>query len=947
MPRRETQEQTTTETQENRRTVGRKRMRVHPAAMPLGTLLRNLRVDPDAGLSPREAEKRLHRQNGGGKTSAPLFATDTRSVRGCIKQLCGEPVLWLFLALCVSALLFDRIAMGLACLGMTLAYGLLSLLSYVHTQQIDAALQAQEAPLCRVWRNRCARRISANGIVPGDIILLYEGDTIPADARLIDADPDFTVSERELSPDPRDRRELRLVKDPDATILNAKSMLHSPANMVYAGGIVIQGRARAVVVATGRKTHLGGMSGGVRPVHRSSIPESFRRAEKLLSRCNIALAALVIPMTAIGIWRLGDRYELLDIMLTALTPCLCSMTGHILIRAAFVGASLRSRAAETRDVSCSADIRNNRALDELQEIDEILLVGTAGLHDGEAHPEYLMVHGERYDCTRPDASAVAERFATYAYLYAAVLRDEESKAMRLPVSSELEPLLRERLSLCEAMYKWAELETDGVRLRVSSASAVTHTSDELPTVTVEWNDGSHVELCLCDTPDEVADCRLTPDHATLSPFDTAQLESVRHTHRQARLAGLRTCFLVSVQPEGTCLEGMIAYAPAICRKTDGVVQALRTEGIAVTAFLRNVSEENTRVLSACGITQDAPADRPPRELRRRTPAIRLRQAGVTAFEGCSTAYISDYIAARQKEGAHIAVLSGDARDRALLDMADVACTVCPAGLYRSAMDHSFPALKVGEAVTRDGTPDSSCATDSCRRCADLTVRRADASGGGIPGIRTALDTAERYHAALSSLSRFLSLSQILRLLMLLIPVCMGAALPDAPWLLLSGLFADMIALFSFSLADMRVSRDPNERRKPAPSGIRPLLLSRLHDLIGIAVAVACIWTAAGIGILTATSFGVATPGGYAGIALLSIQFALYLTDPVLMRQTPGGLFCLLLFGLVWVGALAVSLGSGLRLLWSLLLPIAGAVVFLLSRGITRLILRTVHRKPSA
>lgn len=922
-------------------------MRVHPAAMPLGTLLRNLRVDPDAGLSPREAEKRLHRQNAGAKTSAPLFGTDTRSVRGCIKQLCGEPVLWLFLALCVSALLFDRIAMGLACLSMTLVYGLLSLLCYTHTQQVDATLQAQEAPLCRVWRNRCARRISANGIVPGDIILLYEGDTVPADARLIDADPDFTVTERELSPDPKDRRELQLVKNPDVTVLTAKSMLHSPDNMVYAGGVVVKGRARAVVVATGLKTHLGGVSGGVRPVHTGSIPASFRRAEKMLVRCNLALAALVIPVTAIGIWRLGDRYKLLDIMLTALTPCLCSLTGHILIRAAFVGASLRERAALARDVSCSADIRNNRALDELRQIDEILLIGTVGLHDGEAHPEYLTVHGERYDCTHPDTSAVAERFATYAYLYAAVLRDEESRAMRLPVSSELEPILRERLSLCEAMYKRAELETDGVRLRVSSASTAARTSDGLPAVTVEWIDGSHVELFLCDTPDEVADCCLTPDHDSLTPFDAAQLESVRHTHRQARLAGLRTCFLVSVQPKGTCMEGMIAYAPAICRKTSGVVQTLRTEGVAVTAFLRNVSEENTRVLSACGITQNAPADRPPRELRRRTPAIRLRRSGVTAFEGCSTAYISDYIAARQKEGAHIAVLSADARDRGLLGMADVACTVCPAGLYRSVGEHSVPVLKVGEAVSRDGTPDSACATDSCRRCADVTVRRASPSGGGILGIRTALETAERYRISLSSLSRFLSLSQVLRLLMLLIPVCMGAALPDAPWLLLSGLFADMIALFSFALADMRVSNDPNDRRKPAPKGIRPLLLSRLHDLVGIAVAVACIWTAAGIGILTATSFGIATPGGYAGIALLSIQLSIYLTDPVLMRRTPTGLFCLLLFGLVWVGALAVSLGSGLRLLWSLLLPIGGAVVFLLTREITKIVLRMIHRKPSA
>ena len=147
----------------------RARRRINPAAIPPGALLHHLKTDPETGLSPREAEKRLHPLSSA--RHRPLFLTGTLTPSGCIKRLCREPVLWLFLAVCLSALFFGRVAMGLACLGLTLAYGAVCTLCYIRSQRVDAAMRTLEAPLCRVLRNRRVRRLAADCVVRGDIIL--------------------------------------------------------------------------------------------------------------------------------------------------------------------------------------------------------------------------------------------------------------------------------------------------------------------------------------------------------------------------------------------------------------------------------------------------------------------------------------------------------------------------------------------------------------------------------------------------------------------------------------------------------------------------------------------------------------------------------------------------------------------------------------------------------
>lgn len=921
----------------------RTRRRINPAAIPKSALLRQLETDPRTGLTPREAGRRLGFRSAVGR-DRHLFRTDTLTPLGCVKQLCREPVLWLFLAVCLSALFFGRVAMGLACLTLTLLYGTVCALCYIRVQHIEAAMQTMEAPLARVVRGGTVRRISANSLVRGDVILLYPGDVVPADARLLHADPDFRVVERELSGDPAARRAVRLTKNADVTVMPNGATLHSPENMVFAGGVIENGRARAVVVSAGMQTHLGALTGGVRPVHRSSsLPATFRRAERGLNVCNMALLVLVIPLTAIGIMTVGNRYELLDIVLAAMTPCLTSMTGHVFIRASFINASLRGSTAAEHDAACAADIRSAAALETLGQVDELILIGTAGLHDGMPHPEHLIIGESRYDCLHPGADARALRFAAYAYLYTAVLHAEETAGLSVP--SEQENLLREQLSLMDALTNWSELPTDGVNLLVDSGVLLTQKNHDDPlTVRVRWKDGRTTDLCLLQSFDSIPSCTLLPDEQGFRPMTSADRESMYVSFRKMRLTGLRTCLLLSVQPEGSCLEGMIAYGPHTCRKTQGAIRALAGDGIRVTVFLRDASEENTRVLSECGITSEVPASRPEPGGQPRKEALTLRQSGTVAFESCDTSYIRDYLRARRAEGSKVCVLTGDREDRELLEAADVACTVTP-GLYAAclrAVSDGDPVswLEPGVCTSADGGHDASCASDLCRRRSDVTVRRVSREGGGILGIRRAILTVGRSQKAMAGAARFFALSQLLRVLMLIIPLCMGAALTSAPWLLVSGMLADTLVLLSLSLTDTPPT--PGQTVSE-PLDLRQWLTSLRADLIGIGGAVACLWVAAGIALLTAVNIGTAALDSYAGLSLLTLQLGLYLTDRTLTRRTRSGFCFLFAFLLLWVGALATTLGSGLRLYWSLILPLCGGALFfafrLLALVLSRLFLR--------
>ena len=119
-------------------------------------------------------------------------------------------------------------------------------------EQAVAALQRMAAPSTGVVRDGREQRIDAADVVPGDVLLLAEGDAVTADARLVEA-ASLTVAEASLTGESE-----AVLKD--VAPLAKPTALGDRVNMVFDGTAVTRGRGRAIVTATGMATEMGNIA---------------------------------------------------------------------------------------------------------------------------------------------------------------------------------------------------------------------------------------------------------------------------------------------------------------------------------------------------------------------------------------------------------------------------------------------------------------------------------------------------------------------------------------------------------------------------------------------------------------------------------------------------------------------------------------------------------------
>jgi Ca2+-transporting ATPase len=111
------------------------------------------------------------------------------------------------------------------------------------------ALRKMTHTIVKVLRNQQEELIDSKELVPGDILLLNEGDAVGADARLINVSS-LQTSEASLTGESMPIWKI-------ASLLVIETTLADRTNMVYAGTHIVKGNGKALVVATGIKTEIG------------------------------------------------------------------------------------------------------------------------------------------------------------------------------------------------------------------------------------------------------------------------------------------------------------------------------------------------------------------------------------------------------------------------------------------------------------------------------------------------------------------------------------------------------------------------------------------------------------------------------------------------------------------------------------------------------------------
>jgi P-type Ca2+ transporter type 2C len=151
------------------------------------------------------------------------------------------------------------------------------------------ALKEMGAPVARAVRDGQEAVVPTRDLVPGDIVLLRAGDRVPADTRVTQA-VNLTIEEGALT---GESEPVQKTIDP---FDDPRLPLGDRRNMTYAGTLVVYGRGRGLVVATGMSTEFGRIAQMVETVEvaRTPLQENLDRLGRALGKAALAVVALVV-----------------------------------------------------------------------------------------------------------------------------------------------------------------------------------------------------------------------------------------------------------------------------------------------------------------------------------------------------------------------------------------------------------------------------------------------------------------------------------------------------------------------------------------------------------------------------------------------------------------------------------------------------------------------------
>ena len=254
------------------------------------------------GLTESEAKERLEKyglnQIEKEKQRSPFFIF--------IRQLKDPMVLILFVATFISFVLGEIID-GIIIVAILIMTTVIGFIQEFRSEKAIDALMKMTAPTCRVLRDNKEKIMETKYLVPGDIILLYPGDKIPADSYIIEA---YNLETNEA---PLTGESLPIEKM--QTVLPEETQIQDRKNILYAITTIVNGRGKAVIFETGRNTEIGKITTVVQGITTQKTPFELKikHIVKLLSLSMLIIVGIVfvislirgLPILDILIWSIS------------------------------------------------------------------------------------------------------------------------------------------------------------------------------------------------------------------------------------------------------------------------------------------------------------------------------------------------------------------------------------------------------------------------------------------------------------------------------------------------------------------------------------------------------------------------------------------------------------------------------------------------------------------
>ncbi len=231
------------------------------------------------GLTTRQASERLrlHGYN-------ELASTQPKSLLKIGLEVVKEPMFLLLISCGVLYMILGEYREGGIMLATIFIIIFITFYQYQKTEKSLEALRRLSSPRALVIRNGIETRIPGREIVPEDVIILHEGDRIPADAVLLEA-WNFSVDESLLTGE-----SVPVTK-------SGSSEVGAISNLLYSGTMVVQGKCIAQVTATGARTQFGQIGTSLQEIEQDET--RLQREMKVFIR-NLFITGIIISVGVVA-----------------------------------------------------------------------------------------------------------------------------------------------------------------------------------------------------------------------------------------------------------------------------------------------------------------------------------------------------------------------------------------------------------------------------------------------------------------------------------------------------------------------------------------------------------------------------------------------------------------------------------------------------------------------
>jgi calcium-translocating P-type ATPase len=256
---------------------------VRDAREPITLLLRDLRARPE-GLSTREAQRRLTAYGSNELTRQG----GSRWPRQLLRQVTHPLALLLWVA-AVLAFVAGMPPLGIAIVVIVVLNAGFAFFQERHAEHAVEALRRYLPLRARAFRDGSLQEVEARDLVPGDVVLIEEGDRISADARLLEGAVEVDLSTLSGESQPVFR---------SAEFVDTTGPMIEARDLVFSGASCVGGEARALVYATGMQTELGRIAALSQRLMEEPSPleAEVRRVAWLIALVAVVAGLLFLPV---------------------------------------------------------------------------------------------------------------------------------------------------------------------------------------------------------------------------------------------------------------------------------------------------------------------------------------------------------------------------------------------------------------------------------------------------------------------------------------------------------------------------------------------------------------------------------------------------------------------------------------------------------------------------